>query len=115
MKNIILTFRFLSYIPALYLIVFYIGVVWACIYLGKIPIYDNPDPKTIPLFGFILLLERVLSMYTLLSIVFYPIFLIVLLFKKTYKLNKSEIFLFVITSILSIISFTSKLGEWYAD
>lgn len=106
----------ISAIPLIWIFLFFFLVLRAYIYLGRMPFYNMPDPKslhfdihyTIVFFGILLVL---------LSIATYPIvFILELIIYK--QLNKINFFVYLIGSI-SFILLTKfdplNLNEWLLD
>src|SRR3954462_15883742 len=103
------------YFPFLHLIIFYTYVLRAIVELGRIPSYDNPDPKKL---GFSVHRDLVYcsSNLPIISIVVIFLFKVFLSDEKFRQIKRIHIVLFVI-GFLSIIVhiFFDPLNEWFLD
>jgi len=109
-------FRVTSYIPVLYFPVFYSFVLWAWIYLGYLPGYNNPDPKSIPLYSIHNALFNFVFIMIFISIIIWIITGIMLSLQKDYKFNFKHILFFIASVTLIILSFYfDSFLVWYAD
>jgi hypothetical protein len=104
----------LCYLPYLYLIGYYSYVLRAIIKLGKIPTYNNPDPKQL---RFDTHREFIYELFDIIVYglgIFVMILLIALMFKRLSV--KWIHFKFLFTGIiLTIWSFIDPFSEWFAD
>lgn len=108
--------KVLGIIPLVWILLFYLFVLRAYIHLGKMPLYNMPDPKsfnfyihhTVVFFGIVLVLF---------SIIAYPIiFIFDLIFNK--KVHKFNILVYLIGSIFFFLQTYFDpygLNKWFND
>lgn len=103
------------YLPYLYLMLYYSFVVRAIMKLGKIPFYNNPDPKML---GFNIHRELIYRTFDFIAIgIIANLILIgITLVLKRFTLKRKH-WLFFLAGILLIFYFLSvdPFAEWFAD
>ncbi|MDB5268686.1 MAG: hypothetical protein JWP58_1726 [Hymenobacter sp.] len=95
------------------LVAFYSFYARCAAALGRLPRFDNPDPKT---FGFTT--HRALTdLLTSLAVVAWPVCLVatVLLLAKRHLGLGQLLVLLLLQALVIVAVFFSPVGEWYAD
>jgi len=108
-------FTILCYLPYLYLTIYYSYILRAIIKIGRIPTYNNPDPKEL---GFNVHRNIVYKSFDIIVYTF-GVFLLLLLaayFLKKLRVKKIHFRLMCIGIVLFILDLLlNPFNEWFLD
>jgi mannose/fructose/N-acetylgalactosamine-specific phosphotransferase system component IID len=105
----------LCYLPYVYLVLFYSFVVRAIIKIGKIPSYNNPDPKDLKFNVHREVIYKVFDWLVYGLIVFAILFLITIVAKK-FTVKKIHLILLIIGVVGILLHlFIDPFDTWFLD
>lgn len=110
-------FKIFSFIPVINLTAFLIMISHAYFLFGRMPVYGNPDPKTLSFTYELFMISQIILLF---SLIFYPYSIFKTIFNK--KLSKiillKYLAVYIIGYIVLVIVFRLEqyeFGEWIAD
>jgi hypothetical protein len=105
----------LCYLPYLYLSLFYTYVLRAVIKLGRLPSYDNPDPKELGFDHHREIIYKTFD-YSVYSIGIGVMLLILLRLAGKLDVNKIHLIMFSVGVIAVMLHlFADPFDEWFVD
>ena|SRR6218665_983358 len=114
--NYTVYFKVFSYIPFMSLFCLLLLILHAYILYGHMPVYSNPDPKTLSITYTIYIIVDFLLIF---SFLIYPILSIIVIYKKLQTIMLIKyILIYLLGLILLLIAYRVKefnLGIWIAD